>query len=156
MHFLASRGTTDGLFAAVAVPMTELTRKGQPHWVHWTPRQGVAFQKLKDSLIQGPVLRVADPSKPYILQKDASKQGLGAALSQVDQLGEEHPVAFASCKLLPRETRFSTIEKECLAIVWALQFFYVYLYEQSFTIQTDHQPLAWLQRMRITNPRLTQ
>ena len=68
-------------FTAVAVPMTELTRKGQFHWVHWTPRQGVAFQKLKNSLIQGSVLRVADPSKPNILQKDASNQGLGAALS---------------------------------------------------------------------------
>ena len=77
MHFLASRGTTDGLFAAVAVPkMTELTRKGQPHRVHWTPRQGVAFQKLKDSPIQGPVLRVADPSKPYILQKDVMYYGM--------------------------------------------------------------------------------
>ena len=142
-------------FAAVAVPMTELTRKGQPHRVCWTQRQGDAFQKLKDILVQGPVLRVADPSKPYVLQTDASDQGFGAALSQVDQSGEEHPVAFASRKLLPRETRYSTIEKECLAIVWALRFFHVYLYGQSFTIQTDHQPLAWLQRMRNTNSRLT-
>ena len=43
-------------FAAVAVPMTELTQKGQPHQVCWTQRQGDAFQKLKDSLVQGPVL----------------------------------------------------------------------------------------------------
>ena len=142
-------------FAAVAVPMTELTRKGQPYQVRWTQRQGNAFQKLKDSLVQGPVLQVADPLEPYILQTDASDQGFGATLSQVDQSREEHPVAFASQKLLPRETRYSTIEKECFAIVWALRFFHVYLYGQSFTIKTDHQPLAWLQRMRSTNPRLT-
>ena len=76
---------------------------------------------------------MADPLKPYILQMDASDQGLGAVLSQDDQLGEEQPVAYTSRKLLPRETRFSTIE-ECLAIVWALQFFHVYWYGQSFTI----------------------
>ena len=45
--------------------------------------------------------------------------------------------------------------EECLAIVWALRFFHVYLYGQLFTIQTDHQPLAWLQRMKNTNSRLT-
>jgi len=61
--------------------MTELTWKSRPHRVHWTQRQGDVFQKLKDSLVQGPVLQVADPSEPYILQTDASDQGLGAALS---------------------------------------------------------------------------
>ena len=58
MHFLALQGTTNVRFipnfAAIAVPMTELTRKGQPHRVCWTQRQGDAFQKLKDSLVQGP------------------------------------------------------------------------------------------------------
>ena len=66
-------------FAAVTVPMTELTWKGQPHRVRWTQRQGDVFQKLKDSLVQGPILRVADPSELNILKTDASDQGLGAA-----------------------------------------------------------------------------
>ena len=100
-------------------------------------------------------MQVADPAKPYILQTDASDRGLGAVLSQREPLGEEHPVALVSRKLLPTETKYSTIEKECLAIVWALQFFPVYLYGQSFTIQTEQQPLAWLQRIKNTNPRLT-
>ena len=65
------------------------------------------------------------------------------------------PIAFASRKLLPRKMKYSIIEKECLAVVWALKFFHVYLYGQSFVIQTDHQPLAWLQRMKNTNSRLT-
>ena len=47
-------------FAAIAVPMTELTRKGQPHRVCWTQRQGDAFQKLKDSLVQGVPLSQVD------------------------------------------------------------------------------------------------
>ena len=113
------------------------------------------ISKAEGQPCPGPCPTSGRPFEAYVLQTDASDQGLGAALSQVDQSGKEHPVAFASRKLLPRETRYSTIEKECLAIVWALCFFHVYLYGQSFTVQIDHQPLARLQRMRNTNPRLT-
>ena len=59
---------------------------------------------------------------------DASEQGLGAVLSQLEENGEEDPVGFASRKFLPREKNYSVIEKECLAIVWSLQVLYVYLY----------------------------
>ena len=76
---------------------------------------------MKDALIDTAVLRVADPTKPYILQTDASERGLGAVLSQVDAQGEEHPVAFTSRKLLLREMNYSTIEKECLAIVMGIE-----------------------------------
>lgn len=85
-----------------------------------------AFQKLKDALIEVPVLRVADLSNPYTLQKDGSERGLGALLSQVDEHGEEHPIAFASRKLLPQEMNYSPTKKECLALVKALKFFHVY------------------------------
>ena len=105
-------------------------------------------------MVQATVLKVADPSKPFVLQTDASEVGLGAVLSQKDDDGNEHPVACASQKLLPREVNYATIEKECLAIVWALRFFYTYLYGQSFTVETDHQPLSWLYRMKNTNSRL--
>ena len=101
------------------------------------------------------MLGVADPSQPNVLQTDTSEKGLGAVFSQISSQGEDHPIAYASRKLLPRETKFSIIEKECLVVVWALKFFHVYLYGQSCVIKTDHQPLAWLQRMRNANPRLT-
>ena len=142
-------------FASIAAPLSDLTRKAKSQNVEWGAAQQTAFQHLKDVLIDTPVLRVADPTKPYILQTDASERGLGAVLSQVDRRGEEHPVAFASRKLLPREMNYSTIEKECLAIVWALKFFNTYLYGQVFTIETDHQPLSWLHRMKSSNARLT-
>ena len=131
-------------FAEIAAPLTDLTCKGKPQNVEWMEKQESAFQKLKDHLTTMPVLQVADPSRPYILQTDASDRGLGAVLSQADDLGEEYPVSFASRKLLPREANYSTIEKECLAIVWALKVFHVYVYGQSFTVQIDHQPLSWL------------
>ena len=101
-----------------------------------------------------PVLKVADPERPFILQTDVSECGLGAVLSQEDESGQEHPVAFVSRKLFPREMSYSVIE-ECLAVVWALSYFNVYLEGQTFTVQTDHQPLAWLQKMKNANQRLT-
>ena len=100
-------------------------------------------------------MRVAEPNKPFVLQTDASDLGLGTVLSQRGDDGQEHPVAYASRKLFPRETRYSVIEKECLAIVWALKFFHAYLYGRTFSIETDHQPLAWLHRMKNANARLT-
>ena len=66
--------------------------------------------------------------------------GLGEVLSKVGEDGEEHPIAYASWKLKSREVRYSTIEKECLAAVWAVKHFEHYLYGQSFTIITDHWP----------------
>ena len=93
---------------------------------------------------------MVEPDKPYILQADASELGLGAVLSHVKD-SEEHPVAFASRKLLPREKNYSVIQKECLAIMWSLQVFYVYLLGQRLTIETDHQPLSWLENMKNAN-----
>ena len=142
-------------FSAIAAPLTDLTRKGLPDKVKWTEECQVSFQHLKETLIGDPVLRIADPSKPFVLQTDASDRGLGAVLSQVDTQGEEHPVAYASRKLFPRERKYSVIEKECLALVWALKVFHVYLFGQEFVVETDHQPLSWLGWMRNSNAQLT-
>lgn len=141
-------------FASIAIPLNNLTKKRKPDKDIWDAECGNAFQKLKGGLSQEPILTVADPSCPFILQTDASNQGLGAVLSQHGKDRCEHPVANASQKLLPRETKYAVVEKECLAIVWALQLFHVYLYGQAFTIETDQQPLSWLSRMKNTNARL--
>ena len=61
------------------------------------------------------------------------------------------PVVYASKKLLRRERRYCVIERECLAIVFALKKFERYLYERQFTLQTDHQPLAYIQRSKVDN-----
>ncbi len=142
-------------FATTATPLTDLTKKARPDKVIWTKECEAAFDDLKAALQRKPVLMVAEPTRPFVLQTDASNYGLGAVLSQGGDDGYEHPVAYASRKLLPREVKYATVEKECLAIVWAIKFFYVYLYGQAFTVETDHQPLLWLNRMKNTNPRLT-
>ena len=114
-----------------------------------------SFKILKNKLCTEPILRNPDFSEEFILQTDASERGIGAVLSQYDQEGTEHPVAFYSRKLLPREGRYSKIEKECLAIKAATHHFRVYLLGRKFTIQTDHRALEWLDRLKDNNARLT-
>ena len=105
---------------------------------------------MKRNLVKPPILKVPEANKSFSVH--ASDVGLGAVLNQIGGDGEEHTVADASRKLKPRETRYSTIEKECLAAVWALKF---YLYGQAFTLVTDHRPLKWLKSMKNSNQRLT-
>ena len=142
-------------YSSIAAPLTALTQKVKPENVQWDEENQRAFEKLKNALTSGPVLKAPEVDKPFIVQTDACDLGIGAVLSQLDEDGEERPVAYASRKLLPRETRYSTIEKECLAIVWALKQFRIYLYGMPFVIETDHKPLIWLQKMKDTNQRLT-
>ena len=77
------------------------------------------------------------------------------AISQIDSEGEEHPVGYFSRKLLPREERYSTVEKECLAIKLGTNAFRVYLLGCPFSIQTYHCSLEWLHRLKENNARLT-
>ena len=137
-------------YAEVASPLTDLTKKSAPTRVVWTEACEVAFQVLKKSLCSTPVLRGPNFAKPFVLQTDASERGVGAVLAQVGDDGEEHPIAYFSRKLLPREEKFSTIEKECLAIKLACQSFRVYLLGKKFTILTDHRALEWLDRLKKT------
>ena len=126
-------------FATIAAPLTDLIRKNRPNQVVWTPACSKSFEELKKHLCSDPVLKSPDFKRPFILQTDASNRGVGAVLSQIDAEGEEHPVAYFSRKLLEREEKYSTIEKECLAIKLAIQAFRVYLLGKPFTIQTDHR-----------------
>ena len=142
-------------YAANAVPLTELTRKSAPNKVQWNNTCQDAFEKLKKLLCSQPVLWSPNFSKEFILQTDASDYGIGAVLSQFDAEGIDHPVAYYSGKLLPREQRYSTVEKECLAIKLATHAFRVYLLGRKFTIQTDHRALQWLDRVKENNSRLT-
>ena len=84
-----------------------------------------------------------------------SNRGVGAVLSQIDAEGDKHPVAYFSQKLLEREEKYSTIEKEYLATKLAIQTFQMYVLGKPFTIQTDHRSLEWLDRLKENNARLT-
>ena len=143
-------------YATLATPLTDLTKKSAPTQVQWTDKCGHAFGKLNNRLCSDPVLGSPDFTRPFILQTDASERGVGAVLSQRSaEQGEEHPIAFFSRKLLPREEKYSTIEKECLAIKLAMHAFRTYLVGRHFTVETDHGSLVWLDKLKDSNSRLT-
>ena len=141
-------------YATLAYPLTSLTKKGQPNRVKWGKDQDEAYDALKRAITTRPILHIPNMHRSFILRTDASDVGLGAALLQEDNKGILHPVAFASKKLMDRETRYSTIEKECLAIVWAIRKFELYLYGRTFTLQTDHQPLRYINTARFVSARI--
>ena len=142
-------------FAQLTARISDLTRKEEPPKVNWTAQHEEDFQKLKALMCNKPILHCPDESREFLLQSDASERGIGAVLSQMTEEGVERPVAFFSRKLLPRETRYSTVEKECLGVVAALKHFDVHLVGRRFTIVTDHKALQYLQTMQNANPRLT-
>jgi hypothetical protein len=72
---------------------------------------------------------------------DASPVGLGAILEQVQPDGQFRPVYYASRKLSKTEQRYSQFEREALAIKWACEKFFLFLYGTEFEIRTDHKPL---------------
>ena len=86
-------------------------------------------------------MRLPDFARPFIVQTDASDTGVGAALLQNFDDGL-FPVAHARKKLLQREKNYSVIERECLAIVFAVQKYQKYLYGNEFVLHTDHRPLS--------------
>ncbi|XP_075779243.1 uncharacterized protein LOC142827525 [Pelodiscus sinensis] len=140
-------------FSTIAAPLTDLTKNQHPRRVEWSAECERAFQTLRDHLTRGPVLAQPDFDRPFILQTDASEVGLGAVLSQEVE-GVEHPLLYLSRKLYPRETRYSTIEREALAVKWAVDALRYYLLGSTFLVVTDHAPLRWLQTMKDTNARI--
>lgn len=140
-------------FSTIAAVLTDMTKKGAPSKVTWSSAAEVAFQSLIGSLCNRPILCLPDFDLDFILRTDASDFGLGAVLMQ-EHDGLKFPVCYASRKLLGREMGYSVIEKECLSIIWAIQKFESYLYGREFLLETDHQPLVYLNRAKVANARL--
>ena len=115
-------------------PISMLTGKNVA-WT-WDATQDKAFTVLKKLLSEAPALAYFDAKKELTIQTDASGDGLGAAMIQEDQ-----PIAYASRALSGAETRYSTIEKEMLAVVFALEKWHQFTYGRHVTIYSDHKPL---------------
>ena len=140
-------------FAQIAHPLTDLTKKGKPNVVKWGDKEQRAFDTLKDAITSSPILRLPDFTKTFTLQCDASDTGLGAVLLQEHSDGM-FPIAYASRKMLQRETNYSVTEKECLAIVFGIQHFQKYLYGTKFVLETDHASLAYLHKAKNDSARV--
>ena len=119
-------------FARIAEPLHHLTRK-EVEFV-WSE----TFDSLKHKLTVAPVLAYPSFDRDFVIETDASVKGIGAILSQKQDNGKLHPVAFASRALSQSEKNYSITELETLAVVWAISHFHSYLYGHCVTVYTDH------------------
>ncbi|XP_063935341.1 transposon Tf2-1 polyprotein isoform X1 [Daucus carota subsp. sativus] len=131
-------------YAQIAQPLTEQLRKDN---FGWSPEATAAFQQLKETLINPPVLRLPDFRQPFVLEADASGKGIGAVLMQANR-----PIAFFSKLLGVRGQQKSVYEKELIAIVLAVQKWRHYLLGRHFVIRSDQQSLRFLTQQREINP----
>lgn len=129
-HYI--RGISD-----IAEPLHHLM--GKNIMFLWSHQCQEAFDMLKQSLTEAPVLACPNFKKEFQVYTDASGCGLGAVIEQ-----EGRPIAFASRTLTTSERNYSTIQKECLAVVYATKQFCHYLLGRHFTLYTDHNSLQWL------------
>ena len=134
-------------------PLTDMLKKCCYDKLRWSDQQTEIFEKARKLISDEVFLRIPSPDLEFVVQTDASKVGIGAVLAQVVD-GEYCPIAFISRKLNKAESNYSVIEQECLAIKWAITYFYQYLYGGKFTIRTDHAPLTWLKQNKDKNSRL--
>ena len=125
-------------FAKIATPLHYLTKKDVPF--KWTPKCEAAFCKLKELLVTAPVLTHPrfGPETEFILETDASGIGLGAVLSQKQDDGLIHPIAYASRALNRHEKNYCISELETLGLVWTVRYFCPYLLGHHTIVYTDH------------------
>src|SRR5574338_29466 len=133
-------------FSKISSPLTNLTRKNQAFV--WTEKCEQEFIKIKEALINAPVLRVPEGNENLVVYTDASGSGLGAVLMQQDQV-----VAYASRQLKPHETRYATHDLELAAVVYALKLWRHYLLGAKFILYTDHKALKYLFSQKDLNMR---
>uniref|UniRef100_A0A669F703 Gypsy retrotransposon integrase-like protein 1 n=1 Tax=Oreochromis niloticus TaxID=8128 RepID=A0A669F703_ORENI len=156
-RFLGMAGFYRGFcrnFSDVVSPLTDLVSPLKPFI--WSPACQVAFESAKALLCSAPVLAAPNFERSFKLEVDASACGAGAVLLQEDGRGVDHPVCYFSKKFNRHQTHYSTIEKEALALLLALQHFEVYVGSSVLPVHvfTDHNPLVFLSQMRNSNQRL--
>lgn len=141
-------------FSKISRPMTFLLKKEQPFI--WTEAQQKSFDMLKKALAEEVTLafpNFSDPSLLFYVTCDSSDYAMGGCLSQ-GELPYDRPIFFFSKTLNDAQRRYSTIQKELLAIVECIKAFRVYIYGRFFIIITDHKPLCYLFGMKDCGSRL--
>jgi len=132
-------------FGLLSKPLTNLLKKGE--LFVWTSIHDEAFLLLKKALSSTPVLALPDFTKTFVIETDASDKGIGAVLLQ-----DGHPLAYVSRALGPKNQMLSTYEKECLAILLAVDHWRSYLHHAEFVIKTDQRSLTHLDDQRLSTP----
>ena len=140
-------------FSELTAPLTDLLKKGVSEPLPWNDLCERNFRKLIHSLDSNPILKFPCIDKTFVLRTDASGIGIGVILLQYHN-EVPHPISFASRKLFEREQRYSTVERELLAVVYGIHKFRYYLIGKPFILETDHQPLVYLRKFKGSNARL--
>ncbi|QRW20500.1 Retrotransposable element Tf2 protein [Rhizoctonia solani] len=140
-------------FSHMARPLHNLVKKDTP-W-KWDTKEQEAFQGLKDAITNAPVLRHADPTKPYFLETDASGAALGSILSQRQEDGRLHPLGFLSKSFQGAKQNYDTHDKELLAIIRSFEYWRIFLEGTAhpITVFTDHCNLEYWKESRTFNQR---
>eukprot|EP00794_Sanderia_malayensis_P016269 gene16269-17909_t len=138
-------------FAKIASPLNRLTRKSVPFV--WDPSCEKAFADLKTHLCSPPILAYPDFAQPFHLYIDASQHAIGYILGQVID-GYEQVIAYGGRELNLAETRYSTTEREALAVVDGIKRYQPYLYGGKFFVHSDHGSLSWLMKVKDPTGRL--
>ncbi|GFX47423.1 transposon Tf2-6 polyprotein [Trichonephila clavipes] len=139
-------------YADLRHPLNMLLKKDVKF--NWTDECQNAFEKLKESLITKPILRLHDPDLTSHVFVDASQKSVGAVLKQPDASNVLHPIAYHSRTIRDYDQNYAITELECLAIIDALDKFYYYLHGQTFIMHTDHVALVWLKSIKNLRGRL--
>ena len=132
-------------FAAIARPLYDLTKKGQPF--EWKAGQQNAFETLKERLTSAPVLVPPSDEGEFILDTDCSDFAAGAVLSQ-RQDGDVRVIAYASRVLNDAEKSYCTTRKELTAFIFGCKTFRHYLLLNRFLARVDHAALLALMKSR--------
>lgn len=129
-------------FATIAKTLHGLTKKSTSFV--WSRECQISFNLLRKKLSSPPLLCFPDFDKPFILDTDASNEGIGGVLSQTNVHGQEQVVAYASRLLSKQERNYCVTRRELLAVVTFISQFRPYLLGRKFTLRTDHGSLQWL------------
>ena len=140
-------------YSKIATPLTRLLKKDRKFDFDDDARQ--AFQRLKTMFTTAPVLAHFHPDRPSTIETDASDFAIAAVISQPDNNGVLHPIAFYSRKLTPSELNYEIYDKEMLAIVTAFKEWRAYLEGAAhpITIYTDHRNLEYFTETKVLNRR---
>ena len=125
-------------FSTKAYPLTELLK--QDNTFEWKQKQQDAFETLKQCLVKEPILVYPDFKSEFFLATDASSTGLGAVLMQKRKC-RMRVISYASRVMNDTEKRYSTTERECLALFWGLKKFKNLIFGYHVNLLTDHKPL---------------
>lgn len=132
-------------FSKITQPMTNLTKK-RVEFV-WTNECETAFQTLKQKLINSPILKYPDFSREFKLIVDASDFACGGILTQ-NYDGIDMPIVYISKSFNKAERNKPPIEKELLAVHFAITEFRPYIYGRHFIVKSDHKPLIYLYNLK--------